>query len=147
MTPRTPRDAASALEAAASLPDEPDRERLRGYAVTGLTFSSGHVLAMRRFPATSLQRPYTSVWHRSPDGRWTIYQDQPPQYSCPRAFGPAIAAAPVVPISIDWAEPAAFDMTIDVPENATALADPAAEHATHPCDQRRRRRGASEAAA
>lgn len=116
MTDSSPRTITRALEAAASLPDSPDRERLRGYAVTGLPFRSGHVLAMRRFPATSFGRPYTSVWHRNPAGRWVIYQDQPPQFSCPRAFGPAIEAAPVVPIAIDWTAPDEFAISIDTDE-------------------------------
>jgi hypothetical protein len=47
-------------------------ERFAGYGVMGLPFRSGHVLAMRRFPASSIGPACTSVWHRSPDGRWVF---------------------------------------------------------------------------
>ena len=36
-------------------------DRFSGYAVIGLPFSSGHVLALRCFPASSLGAAYTSV--------------------------------------------------------------------------------------
>ena len=38
-------------------------ERFAGYGVMGLPFASGHVLAMRRFPASSIGPGYSSVWH------------------------------------------------------------------------------------
>jgi hypothetical protein len=33
----------------------------------GLPLASGHILAMRRFPASSVGPGYTSVWHRGPE--------------------------------------------------------------------------------
>ncbi len=36
-------------------------ERFAGYGVMGIPFASGHVLAMRRFVASSLGEAYTSV--------------------------------------------------------------------------------------
>lgn len=39
-----------------------DEERFAGYGVMGLPFASGHVLAMRRFPSSSIGPAYTSVW-------------------------------------------------------------------------------------
>lgn len=68
-------------------------ERFSGYGVMGLSFSSGHVLAMRRFPVTSVGPGYTSVWLRRPTGSWTIYADAPPAVSCARYFGAALKAA------------------------------------------------------
>ena len=41
-----------------------DGERYAGYAIMGLPFRSGHVLAMRRSPASSIGPAYTSIWHR-----------------------------------------------------------------------------------
>ena len=41
-------------------------ERFSGYGVMGLPFRSGHVLALRRFPVTSVGPGYTSVWWRDP---------------------------------------------------------------------------------
>jgi hypothetical protein len=40
-----------------------------GYGVMSLPFASGHVLALRRFPASYIGPAYTSVWHRDPAGR------------------------------------------------------------------------------
>jgi hypothetical protein len=59
-------------------------ERFTGYGVMGLPFASGHVLAMRRFPASSIGPAYTSVWHRDPAGRWDFWQNQPGDQACSR---------------------------------------------------------------
>ena len=55
-----------------ALPDGPG-DRFSGYAIIGLPFQSGHVLALRRFPTSSIGPGYTAVWHRNPSGRWTFY--------------------------------------------------------------------------
>jgi hypothetical protein len=47
-------------------------ERFFGYGVMGLPFRSGHVLGLRRFPASSIGPGYRSVWHRDPNGGWTF---------------------------------------------------------------------------
>jgi hypothetical protein len=57
------------LECDRNLPDGQD-ERFNGYGVMGVPFVSGDLLALRRFPNTSIGDGYTSVWHRRPDGRW-----------------------------------------------------------------------------
>jgi hypothetical protein len=62
-------------------------ERFFGYGVMGLPFRSGHVLGLRRIPASSIGPGYRSVWHRDPHGRWTFYQDQPAELACTRYFG------------------------------------------------------------
>jgi hypothetical protein len=100
------------LEAGASPVAMPGREQFHGYAVIGVPFRSGHILGMRRFPISSVGPGYTSVWHRDPDGRWVIYQDQGPRVTCPRAFGPAIDDAPTVPIAIDWVASDRFTVEI-----------------------------------
>ena len=50
----------------------------------GLPFRSGHILGLRRFPASSVGPGYRTVWHRAPSGRGTVYQDQPAQLACIR---------------------------------------------------------------
>lgn len=110
---KDPREVASDLEARATVPDVPDRERVRGYAVPAVSFRSGHTLAMRRFPASSIGPAYTSLWHRDPSGRLVIYQDQEPRFGCPRAFGPVIDETVVVPVDLDWPEPHRFEMKIE----------------------------------
>jgi hypothetical protein len=89
-----PKDLVEKLEQGAELPGG-NEERFVGYGVMGVPFTSGHLLAMRRFPASSLGVSYTSVWHRDPQGKWTFYTDVPPQLACPRYFGSAVAEAVV----------------------------------------------------
>src|SRR3712207_6921241 len=76
------------LETAAALPAGTE-ERFAGYGIMGLPFASGHVLALRRFPASSIGPGYASVWHRDPAGAWTFYADVDPHLSCSRFFGNA----------------------------------------------------------
>jgi hypothetical protein len=83
-------------------------ERFQGYGVMAAPFRSGHLLAMRRFPASSLGPGYSSVWHRSPRGRWTFWSDQPALQACPRYFGRAIDAAIQTEIFVSWDSPASF---------------------------------------
>lgn len=82
--------------------DRPDRERVNGYGVMGLPFDSGHILAHRRFPATSLHTPYTSIWHRNPEGDWTFYASVEPLKACNRAFGSAVKDFHQAEIHTDW---------------------------------------------
>jgi hypothetical protein len=55
-----PRTLVEKIENASLLP-EGNGDRFAGYAVIGLPFLSGHVLALRRFPASSLGPGYTSI--------------------------------------------------------------------------------------
>ena len=87
-------------------------ERFSGYGVMGVYFPSGDALAFRRFPASSVGPPYTSVWHRDRTGRWVFYQDALPHHGCARYFSAALDAALVAPIRIVWAN--AFTFTVIV---------------------------------
>lgn len=89
-------------------------ERFAGYGVMGLPFASGHVLAMRRFPASSIGPRYTSVWHRAPDGHWTFWQDQAEDQSCPRYFSAALSESRRVAIHLEW--PAVSTLRVLVPD-------------------------------
>ena len=80
----------------------------------GLTFASGHVLAMRRFAASSVGPGYTSVWHRAPDGKWTFWQDQPDEHACPRYFSQALSGTNTVDVALGWPDEAT--LRIDVPD-------------------------------
>jgi hypothetical protein len=51
-------------------------EHYRGYAMMVLPFASGHLLGLRVFPQNDFA-PYKSVWHRTPAGDWSIYNDGP----------------------------------------------------------------------
>src|SRR5690349_4907997 len=89
-----------------------DDERFSGYGVMGLPFSSGHVLAMRRFPVTSVGPGYTSVWLRRPSGAWSIYADAPPEQSCARYFGSALESAVQCTVTVAWTGDSSFSVTI-----------------------------------
>lgn len=55
----------------------------------GLPFDSGQYLALRVFPENGFS-PYKTVWHRDPEGQWSIFVDGPRfDTACPRYYGPA----------------------------------------------------------
>jgi hypothetical protein len=87
-------------------------ERFAGYGVMGLPFASGHVLAMRRFTASSIGPAYTSIWHRDPGGRWEFWQDQPDDQACPRYFSAALAETRRVAIGLEWTGEATLQLTV-----------------------------------
>lgn len=110
MTPQ----AAEAATKTMPLPDG-DEERVVGFGVMGLPFSSGHYLAYRDFPETSFSPAYLSVWHRTPDGVWTFYATTPGPQSCSRYFSSATAVDPVVcDITSRWLTP--WSLAISVAE-------------------------------
>lgn len=107
----SPRDVVAGLEARPRLDPGPG-ERFTGYAVFGVAFESGDLLAVRRFAATSIGPAYSSVWHRSPRGRWTVYQDLQADAGCGRYYS---AAADVVTaaIRIVWSGAERFGVIVD----------------------------------
>ena len=104
---REPAEIVEHLERRSELPPGSE-ERFSGYGVMGLPFRSGHVLGLRRFPASSIGPGYRSVWHRDPEGRWTFYQDQPAELACTRYFGSAVDEVHEGTIRIDWTGPRGF---------------------------------------
>jgi hypothetical protein len=106
------RDLISEVESAASLP-EGSGERFRGYGVMGVPFASGHVLAFRHFPASSIGTGYKSVWHRNPNGEWTFYADVGPGSACTRFFGAAVSNTVETEIQVSWPDP--FQLGVSVP--------------------------------
>lgn len=87
-------------------------ERFSGYGVMGQPFASGHILALRRFPISSLGYGYTAVWHRSPAGEWTFWSDVEPRASCARFFGNAIDRVVVAPIAVRWTSPHSLTVSV-----------------------------------
>jgi hypothetical protein len=106
-----PREIADQIETSPGLPAG-NGERLAGYGVMGLPFRSGHLLALRRFPASSIGPGYTSVWHRDPHGVWTFYSTVNPELGCSRYFGAEVMHNVVGPIGIEWAGPEQFSVNI-----------------------------------
>jgi hypothetical protein len=91
-----------------------DAERFAGYAVMGLPFASGHVLALRRYPASSIGPGYTSVWHRDPAGHWTFYSDVDPPLACCRYFGDPLARPQQTEIALRWV--GAWSLAVELPD-------------------------------
>ncbi|MEO6529417.1 MAG: hypothetical protein ABIN10_01060 [Specibacter sp.] len=112
MKTTTPQSAAAQAESSPSLPND-TAERFAGYAVMGMPFSSGHYLAFRRFPASSIGPGYHAVWLRSPDRQWTVHADAPPEVSCARYFGAALREARYSEVTAEWTGP--WQLTVRVP--------------------------------
>ena len=78
----------------------------------GMPLASGHYLALRDFVATSVGPAYRAIWHRDPEGRWTIHTTQAPELTCPRYFGSVAAAIQVPGIDVSWRDDHTFDVTL-----------------------------------
>jgi hypothetical protein len=94
----------------------PGYEYVRGWGVFGLPFDSGHVLALRVFPQNSFA-PYSTVWHRSPSGEWSIYADASSvNIACPRYYGAACTYVGLAKIGLEWTGPRTLRVTVDQPQ-------------------------------
>jgi hypothetical protein len=109
----SPRELAAREEERAALPVGAG-DRFDGWGVLGLTFRSGHVLAMRRHPASSLGPGYTAVWHRDPRGAWSIHADVEPGLGCARFFGGGTVATYRDEITIAWTGAHDFTVTMEM---------------------------------
>lgn len=71
----------------------------------GLPFASGHVLGLRRWTASSVGDAFTSIWHRTPEGRWTFYESNEPSLACSRYFGAGVESRRTDDLRLDWEGP------------------------------------------
>jgi hypothetical protein len=108
------RELVAAAERGSALPAGED-ERFSGYGLMGQAFSSGYLLALRRFPVTSVGPGYTSVWVRRPSGSWTMYTTVPAAVSCPRYFSSALEETSVHRIDVAWLDDHRF--TVDIADD------------------------------
>jgi hypothetical protein len=108
-----PREAALAAEVS-PVPHGTD-ERFSGFGVMGVPFSSGHLLALRRFPVSTVGPAYNAVWHRDPEGRWTMASTVAPEESCPRYFGDAVDRQLVADVRLDWTGPRTLRVAVPAP--------------------------------
>lgn len=91
-------------------------EHARGYGVMVLPFSSGHLLGLRVFPDNTFA-PYRSVWHRTPDGAWSIYNDgHSLDTTCPRWWKPALEHAGLTDIELSWTGPNDLRVSMEEPD-------------------------------
>ncbi|WP_246527834.1 hypothetical protein [Pseudarthrobacter albicanus] len=107
----SPRTLVEAVEKDPALPSGAE-ERFAGYGVMGVPFSSGHILALRHFAASSIGPGYTSVWIRDPAGVWTMHSTTGSGFSCPRYFGSALGSASTGGISIRWRDGYSFSVEV-----------------------------------
>lgn len=111
----SPATLATAIEPDIGEAPWPDHEYVRGWGVFGLPFDSGHVLALRVFPQSSFGA-YRTLWHRDPQGRWSIYADAPcVEHACPRYYGPACEYVGAARIDLEWISPRTLHVTMDEP--------------------------------
>ena len=97
----TPREYVEQAEAHPELPAGTE-ERVSGYGLMGIPFSSGHVLGLRRWTASSVGEPFTSIWHRDPRGRWLFYETTDCAVSCSRWFGGGVEESRLTGINLTW---------------------------------------------
>lgn len=91
-------------------------EYVRGFGIFAHPFDSGHVLALRVFPQNDFA-PYRTVWHRTPDGTWSIFVDGPRiDTACPRYYGAAVSAYTHAGIALTWTGPMTLSIQMDAPE-------------------------------
>lgn len=99
----------------------PDHEYVRGWGIFSLPFDSGHVLALRVIPQNAFA-PCRTVWHRTPDGLWSIFVDGPRlDIACPRWFGPACTVTARTRIHVQWQGSMSLRITIAEPEHDWTL--------------------------
>ncbi|WP_225840127.1 hypothetical protein [Streptomyces sp. NK08204] len=93
----------------------PGHEYVKGWGVFGLPFDSGHVLALRVFPENDFG-PYRTLWHRDPEGNWSIDVDGARlDTACPRYYGAACDRTGHAHIQVAWTGPASLRVTMDSP--------------------------------
>jgi hypothetical protein len=98
---KSPQQWARSVEEHPQLPAGTD-ERVSGYGVMAVPFASGHVLGLRRWTANSVSDPFTSIWHRDPNGRWHFYETSQPSFACSRWFGDGTSGSTLSPILLNW---------------------------------------------
>jgi hypothetical protein len=90
-------------------------EYVKGWAVFGLPFDSGHVLALRVMPESSIA-PYRSLYHRDPQGNWELHVDGPKVCACTRYYGSACSLTGHTRIQLEWTGPATLRVTLNQPQ-------------------------------
>jgi hypothetical protein len=92
-----------------------DHEYVRGYAVMVLPFSSGDLLGLRVWKQSDFG-PFVSVWHRSPDGEWSLFNDGPSlETTCPRYWSSAVQRAELADVDVTWTGPNELRVEMEEP--------------------------------
>jgi hypothetical protein len=84
--------------------------------VFSLPFDSDHVLALRVFPENDFA-PYITIWHRTPEGFWSIFVDGPRlDIAYPRYYGAAARHVQFSRITLSWIGPMEPLIEMDSPK-------------------------------
>jgi hypothetical protein len=78
----------------------------------GIPFASGHYLSLRDMVATSIGPAYRAIWHRDPEGCWTIHTTGPAELTCPRYFGSMTSVAQAPSIDVSWRDDHTLEVTL-----------------------------------
>jgi hypothetical protein len=90
-------------------------EMVRGYGVPSLPFDTGNILALRVFPQNDFA-PYITIWHRTPEGEWSIHVDGPRlDTACPRYFGAGAKHSTFAKIQLQWLDPMSLSIQMNQP--------------------------------
>jgi hypothetical protein len=88
-------------------------DEVAGFVVVAQPFSSGDLLCLRCFPASTFGPGYASVWHRAPGGAWTVYTSVAPEVSCPRFVGAGVSrVVSNTAVHVDWTGPCELDVRV-----------------------------------
>ena len=89
-------------------------EHVKGWAVFGLPFDSGHVLGLRVITQSNVA-PYRSLYHRDPEGNWGLYIDGPEACACSRYYGAVCKLIGHTRLQVHWTGPATVHVALNEP--------------------------------
>lgn len=91
----------------------PGHEYVKGWGVFAQPFATGHVLALRVVRENDFGS-YRTLWHRDPEGAWSIYVDGPRlDTACPRYYGAACTYTGFGRLDLEWLGPATLRVHLD----------------------------------
>ena len=112
---------AAAIETRTATSPWRDHEHVRGYAGLELPFSSGHLLGLRVWPQTDFA-PWVSVWHRTPEGEWSMFNDGLSlETTCPHYWKPVLRRAELASIDVTWTGPNELRVEMEEPRLAWTM--------------------------
>ena len=91
----------------------PGHEYVKGWGVFAQPFATGHVLALRVVVENDFGS-YRTLWHRDPEGAWSIYVDGPRlDTACPRYYGAACNYTGFGRLDLEWLGPVTLRVRLD----------------------------------
>ena len=86
---------------------------MKGWGVFAQPFATGYVLALRVVVGNDFGS-YRTLWHRDPEGAWSIYVDGPRlDTACPRYYGAACNYTGFGRLDLEWLGPVTLRVRLD----------------------------------